>query len=214
MTRNMIDCTGQNAAAVNRLDTGATVIGWYSTGTADIAWTEADKALWPLATKVEIDQGYQSPKTTTATVRDVETSAWTADEAVKTDTWDAARPTIYTDADNLPSVLAEGWKGDLWLALPGWAVGDPLPEHGDCTVVAVQTDENVDNLYDKTIVLDDYWPEVKPPVVTDQTNWAWCHKCQTLFYGPGEKDSACPRGGTHVRGTESYVYTLTVTGTE
>lgn len=209
MIRTMIDCTGANAATVSRLDTGASVIGWYGTGTSQVQWTEADRKLWPLAAKVEIDQGYQSPDITVATVRDVEPECWETDNAVKTENWTAERPTIYCDADDLPGVVAAGWKGDLWLALPGWKTGDALPDHGDCTVVAVQTTENVNGLYDVSLVLDDWWPE-KP--VASQGDWAWCSKCQGLFFGPNESISACVRGGTHARGGDSYVYAVDVTG--
>lgn len=33
--------------------------------------------------------------------------------------------------------------------------------------------------------------------VVAQANWAWCHKCTSLFYKPQEAESHCPDGGTH-----------------
>jgi len=38
-----------------------------------------------------------------------------------------------------------------------------------------------------------------------QPNWAWCDKCQGLFYGPSQSSSYCPAGGRH-DGSESYSY--------
>jgi hypothetical protein len=38
-----------------------------------------------------------------------------------------------------------------------------------------------------------------------QADWAWCDKCQGLFYGPFQGSSLCPAGGRH-DGSESYSY--------
>jgi hypothetical protein len=211
MSKTMIDCTGANAVAVYNKRPDAAIVGCYVTGSTDVVWSDAEKALWSEKILVTIDQGYQSPEITTATVRDVETEAWSPTLAADKETWSptVARPTIYVDRDELPAVLNAGWKDDLWLALPGWAEGDPLPDHGDCTVVAVQN-ATVDDLYDTSIVLDQTWPD-KGSVSTmtvDQSAWAWCSKCQGLFYGPKKTESACPRGGTH-DDEGSFVYTLT-----
>ncbi len=40
-----------------------------------------------------------------------------------------------------------------------------------------------------------------------QRDWRWCSKCQGLFLGPNEPQSACPRGGAHT-GSESDNYSL------
>lgn len=37
--------------------------------------------------------------------------------------------------------------------------------------------------------------------------WAWCSKCQGLFYGPQQSASFCPAGGTH-NGSGSYKYLI------
>ena len=36
-----------------------------------------------------------------------------------------------------------------------------------------------------------------------QQDWAWCKKCQGLFYGPNVSSSRCPVGGTHTPPPES-----------
>lgn len=214
MSRAMLDCTGVNAVSAYEKLPDVAIVGCYVTGTEDVIWTEAEKELWAKAGKilVTIDQGYQSAEITAAIVRDVEPEAWAAEKAVDLDTWmrDVSRPTIYCDQTDLKTVLAAGWKGDLWLAIPGWADGNTLPEHGSCTVVAVQNAENTDNLYDTSIVLDEWWPakESVTTMTVDQSKWAWCKKCQGLFYGPAQAESACPRGGTH-DDQGSFVYTLT-----
>jgi hypothetical protein len=43
-----------------------------------------------------------------------------------------------------------------------------------------------------------------------QTGWAWCSKCQGLFYGPKQSSSVCPAGGTH-NGAGSDDYELSYT---
>jgi hypothetical protein len=49
-----------------------------------------------------------------------------------------------------------------------------------------------------------------PAANSSQTSWAWCQKCQGLFYGPYESRSVCPAGGTHDY-TESGIYVLRMT---
>jgi hypothetical protein len=46
---------------------------------------------------------------------------------------------------------------------------------------------------------------VSTPNVPVQDGWAWCPKCQGLFYGPNESTSVCPAGGTH-SASQSYGY--------
>jgi hypothetical protein len=159
----MIDCIGSNAYAVSR-ETSPQLIAGYDTGTSDILWTGLDWSFFPESVHVHIDQGYQSPAITTASVRDVEADAWDAGTAVVLSDWDAIRPTIYCDMDYLPSVLAAGWKGDLWLAIPGHTGNPPVVD--GCTVVAVQNTQNIADLYDSSIVYDSYWP-FNPPTEDD-----------------------------------------------
>lgn len=211
MSRVMIDCTGANAVDVHDKLPDTAIVGCYITGTSNIIWSDEEKDLWSShADLITIDQGYQSPALTTAVVRDVETDAWAAAKAVDRNTWDPAvvRPTIYCDQTDLVTVLAAGWHGNLWLAIEGWAEGDALPNVGPCTVVAVQNAQNIEDLYDSSIVLDQWWPNKETDVTTDQTGWKHCSKCQALFWGAKQTESSCPRGGAH-DDTGSYTYTLT-----
>jgi hypothetical protein len=41
----------------------------------------------------------------------------------------------------------------------------------------------------------------------EQSYWAWCDKCQGLFYGPFQSSSYCPALGQH-DGSESYNYVI------
>jgi hypothetical protein len=50
-------------------------------------------------------------------------------------------------------------------------------------------------------------PPTPTPVPSVQSGWLWCHKCQSLFFGPGATTSVCP-AGTHHDGTKSYNYSL------
>lgn len=46
-----------------------------------------------------------------------------------------------------------------------------------------------------------------PIVSGTQVNWRWCDKCQSLFYGPHQSVSVCPKGGQH-DGSKSFNYSL------
>jgi hypothetical protein len=156
----MGDAIHDNVAS---LPAGLQLVAGYVTGTPDIQWTAADWARFPGIPHVTIDQGYQSPPVTTATVRDVEAGAWTVSSAVDRTNWTAARQTIYCDQATLPGVLQAGWQGDLWLAIVGWQPGQSLPAAPGCTVVAVQNQQNVGSLYDLSVVLDPTWPYAAGP---------------------------------------------------
>jgi hypothetical protein len=154
-----------DAIAVNAINiplSGLDLAAGYDTGTPGIKWTAADWARFTGITQVHIDQGYQSPPVTTSTVRDVEPGAWGVAAAVDLSTWATARPTIYCDQYDLTrpgGVLASGWHGDLWLAIPGWQPGQPLPATPGCTVVAVQNAlGDAHGTYDLSIVIDPAWP--------------------------------------------------------
>lgn len=133
----------------------------YVTGPPDIQWTAAQLA----TAAVTIDQGYQSPPVTTATVRDAEPGAWPPGGAtVRLSDWSASRPTIYCDETYLPGILAAGWQGCLWLAIPGWQTGQALPSAPGCEIVAVQNQQDVNGAYDLSVVLDPTWPEASMPL--------------------------------------------------
>jgi hypothetical protein len=197
MTRRMGDAIHVNVGALAAAGPWDLVAG-YVTGSPDIVWTAADFARFPGIPIVTIDQGFTGSPVATADVRDVETGAWTAAAAVNRSGWTTARPTIYCNQSTLPSVLSEGWRGDLWLAIVGWQAGEALPSAPGCTIVAVQDQLDVANAYDVSTVIDPFWPlEDAMAVVTAQPNFLWCNKCQGIFYGPNQAQSVCPAGGTH-----------------
>lgn len=160
MTRIGYDCKGSNAQYVHDHFPKPDLIFWYGTGTSDIIWSAFERDLFPGIPHVEIDQGYKDKLPTVAQVRDVENGAWTVAAAVNRATWAAARPTIYCTRSTLPNVIAAGWKGDIWLAWPGWK-GEPLPAHPGCTIVAVQDQWN--QYFDRSTILDPNWPNQSPP---------------------------------------------------
>ena len=151
---------GATAANVDSIPhAGLALVAGYTTGTPDIQWSAADWAKFPSAVHVTIDQGYGAHDMD-ADIRDVEPGAWTPADAVKLDGWTAARPTIYCDRNDLPAVLAAGWKGDLALAIP-----EPEPELPPsvpgCDVVAVQFKFNP--TWQLWVVFDEHWPQKPPP---------------------------------------------------
>lgn len=151
----MIDCTHDNVQAVHARFPNADMVAWYGTGSPGIDWTPADRLLWPHAVMVEIDQGGAHTPQLNAPIRDVENGAWTIGNAVKTAGWTAPVPTIYCARNTLPSLHAEGWRGAVWLAWPGFA-GTTPPDISPAHCVAVQ---NVfGDIYDSSIVFDDAWP--------------------------------------------------------
>lgn len=163
MTVTGYDATHDN---VGSLPTVADVVMGYDTGTPDIMWTAADWHRFPTMRHVHIDQGANGSPVLTATVRDVETGAWTPDAAVRdTVGWNPARPTIYCNMSTLPAVLNAGWRRDLWLAIPSDAPPTQPPVVPGCTVVAVQW--RFAGPFDQSVVFDHDWPEAsgsRPPI--------------------------------------------------
>jgi|SRR5215469_7344905 len=159
MTRTMGDAIHDNVSALAGVS-GLELVAGYVTGSPDIVWTAADWARFPGIPHVEIDQGFTGAPVYSATVQDVETGAWTPGSVPS---WQshctAPRPTVYCNQSTLPAVLATGWRGNLWLAIPGWQNGAALPSAPGCTVVAVQNQLDVASAYDLSTVLDPTWPE-------------------------------------------------------
>lgn len=202
MTRKMGDAIHDNVSALAAVP-GLQVVAGYVTGSPDIVWTAADWARFPGIPHVAIDQGFTGAPVYSATVQDVETGAWAP---ASVPNWQAhctaPRPTVYCNQSTLPAVLATGWRGNLWLAIPGWQTGNTLPSAPGCTVVAVQNQLSVANEYDLSVVLDSTWPEAVVTIPSSpnpqlQNGWQFCPKCQGLFYGPGVARSVCPAGGQH-----------------
>jgi Putative peptidoglycan binding domain len=166
MARTMGDATGANASALTLRP--LQLVAGYDTGTPDIKWTDSDWAMFPGKVQVHIDQGYGDTRSAEAhaLVFDVEAGAFSPDQAaalIAAST--AARPTIYVNRDNEDATVASArqapnWKGDIWLAYPGWRPGMPLPVPPGCQIVAVQDTYTAD--YDLSYVLDDSWPDIPP----------------------------------------------------
>ncbi len=153
----MGDATHDNVAALAAVQGSLQLVAGYVTGTSDIQWTSSDWAQFPGKTLVTIDQGATGSPVPSAIVRDYEPGAWYT-EAVVTGPWTPARPTIYCDQTDLPTVLGYGWQGALWLAIIGWESGDALPSAPGCEIVAVQNQQDVNDAYDLSVVLDSTWP--------------------------------------------------------
>lgn len=157
MTRRMVDATGDNAALVLAMP-DVDLIGAYITGLEGVPWSLANLALIPKGKLVAIDQASGNAPNYSATVQDVEPLCYTAAQVPG---WQAQctawRPTVYCDQNDFMDVLATGWRGDVWLAIPGWQIGDVLPNLMGCNLVAVQNN-TTDNRFDVSIVLDDTWP--------------------------------------------------------
>lgn len=164
MTRLMGDAIHDDVSQLAAVP-GLQLVAGYVTGSVDIVWTAADWAQFPGLPHVTIDQGFTGSPVADAIVRDVETGAWTPQNAVTGQPWTAARPTIYCNMSTLPAVLAAGWRGDLWLAMPGHT-GTP-PAIPGCNVVAIQ--DTFTASYDLSTVYDDTWPEPEAIPVTSYT---------------------------------------------
>jgi hypothetical protein len=156
----MADATSANAQA--GIDAGTDLLAIYVTGSADVQWTTAQQALIPAGvTVVTIDQGGTGSPVASANVRDVESGAWTASQAVSEQPWTAPRPTVYCSLDNLSGLSAAGWLGDVWVAdWTGSPPTSPTAVPDGMTCVAVQySDEGGGGTYDLSVVFDPTWPE-------------------------------------------------------
>jgi hypothetical protein len=148
---------------VSSIPPNAEVVMGYVTGSPSVKWTDADWSRFTTTRQVSIDQGFTGSPVPSATVRDVETGAWTPEAAVNGPAqWNARRPTVYCNQNTLPRVLAAGWKGDLWLAILSKFPPTVAPVVPNCTVVAVQY--RFAGTFDQSIVFDPYWPRKAPQV--------------------------------------------------
>ena len=193
MTRTMADAISANYGSLPPL--ADAIRAGYVTGSPDIQWTAAQLA----TATVTIDQGFTGSPVASATVRDVEAGAWTPVAAVNLTGWTAARPTIYCNQNTLPSVLAAGWRGDLWLAIITPQPPGSPPVVPGCTVVAIQYAQAVGAAYDLSVVFDDTWPNGDPmALVMAQSGWGTCQKCGALWATFTTSGNVCPAGGQHV----------------
>lgn len=151
----MVDATHANVTVARQSDVKPDIVAGYGTGSPDVRWVPPDWALWPGIPHVVIDQGFAGSPLPTATVRDVESGAWAPRNAVRLDGWHAERPTVYCSRDSLAEVISRGWRGDVWLAWPGYTFKSAPVFHG-VNVVAVQYTET--RVYDLSTVYDTTWP--------------------------------------------------------
>lgn len=224
----VIDCTGANLAAVDPPH-GALIAG-YTTGSGPVPWTPQQFAQHPGAVRID-----QSPVNTaadeTADVLDVERGAATIGDIPG---WVRAaqanviagtrpgqrRPAVYLNRSELTpaanALNAAGITGGVafWVAAPmneQEAAAMVATASGPFPVIGVQY--AFQSLFDVSVVSTAWLnavskaPENSQPGPGTQTGFKFCHKCQGLFWGPGEAISVCPRGAQH-DGTGSHVYTL------
>lgn len=163
MTRHMYDAIGANAAALESA-VHPDFVAIYLTGSPAIRYTSAEVQVYKeLKTVVRIDQGGQTSPQYVANVFDVEPGAWSMAAALEaTKRCTAPRPTIYCNRSEYATV-PRSYTGDLWIAAPG--LSDVQAEAfaaSDKRIVAVQ---NVwANIYDRSVVVDPYWPNLAPKV--------------------------------------------------
>lgn len=179
MTRIMYDFTHDNVAYMRQHFPNLPMIAFYGTGSPGIDWTDQDRALWPHATMVEIDQGASGSPVPTAAIRDVENGAWTPKSAVDITGWHADRRTIYGSRTSIAACIAEGWRGDVWLAEPN-TNPTSAPVIPGVNVVAVQN--NWQPNYDASIVFDDTWyPGVVPAPPGGELSVTVAHRTANMF---------------------------------
>lgn len=211
MTRDMVDATGDHA--LDAIGTNAELVAYYITGLPPVPWNATQIGMIPQwRVHVPIDQASGNAPQYGATVQDVEPNAYTPNSVPR---WQAnctaERPTVYCDQNDLPAILATHWIGDLWLAIPGWTEGQPLPSAPGCNIVAVQNRFNVNNAYDLSVVLDPTWPfrEVTTmPDITTDNGFQVCSKCFALYPAGNAAQSVCPAGGQHSTPAGWHQYAL------
>lgn len=162
MTRTMWDTI---SASIADIPSTATMVAGYDTGSSDILWTSSDWSKFNDAVRVHIDQAGPGAPTYSSTVMDVEPGCYSPSDVPNwTSKCTAARPTVYCDQSDLPSVMAV-WKGAIWLAAPGMSDANAVALAASNTqIVAVQNVQA--GTYDQSVVIDEYWPEVKPVATT------------------------------------------------
>src|SRR5215469_8205772 len=185
MTRLMVDATHDGVPYIPQVG----MVAGYVTGSPDIAWTPSDWAHFPGKVLVTIDQGYTGAPRYDANVMDIETGAWSVGHVTD---WmnhaTQARPTVYVNRGNeqaacAAALLSPRFKGDVWLAYPGWDESMPLPMlPNGCNYVAVQNTYSLH--YDESVVFDNDWPAA-PVVVPPVTNWTEAMMQQLPLTGPG-----------------------------
>lgn len=222
------DCTGANLGSFP-VPPGDLIAG-YVTGSGEVPWTPAQFSRYPGAVRID-----QSPALgafdETADVYDLEANAGTLDNLP---TWvhgawhswttgirpGQRKPCLYCSRSTVtPAVnalLSAGITNGvyLWVADetgPVEAMQEVQAASGPFPVIGRQYTFTPN--YDVSVVSAAWLGDVSKaagnpkPQPGTQAGWAFCNKCQSLFYGPGIAVSHCPAGGPH-NGDNSHSYTL------
>ena len=175
MTRTMYDAISANASVL--VPFKPTMVAIYLTGSPDIRWTQTQVDLFSTQVEfVRIDQGGATSPQYMADVVDVEPNAWSMTAAIEQfiPHCTAPRPTIYCDRNDYEEIPTS-YTDDIWLAAPGLSDAECLALAAvDRRIVAVQNTDA--GSYDKSIVIDPYWPERAPVGNT---------RVQVEYYKPG-----------------------------
>lgn len=158
MTTYMIDATHANLSRAMQAIRHAQVVAIYVTGSTDIEETKADIASLPEGMPVvTIDQAGPGSPVPGAIVRDVESGAWTVEEAVKKEGWEPSngRRCIYCSPANGDKLDVLGWDEDVWIVAES-----PVPYvRPGLHIVAQQYLLDQENgTYDVSQVYDPTWP--------------------------------------------------------
>lgn len=224
----VLDCTGSNVGSFPVLP--GQLLAGYVTGSGDVPWTAAQFSRYPDA--VRIDQSpVNTPADMTADVYDLEANAGTiaglpewvhgAWASYSSGQRPGQRaPAVYASLSNVTAVVNALLAAGITHGVNLWVAGtmDAVrAEHliasanGPFPIIGVQYEFH--GLFDVSLFSGKWLgtrsgnPAAPHPQPGTQTGWAFCGKCQGLFYGPGVVDSHCPAGGPH-DGTHSHSYTL------
>ena len=190
----------------------------YTTGSG-IAWTPAQFAAHTTphpAVRIDQDAGAADP---TADILDVERGAATLQEIVhwltlaRASFINATRPGqrwpgIYLSLSDLTSavtILQTAGISNVPFGIPDLTNrNDAIAKVSSATgpFPRVWQQYQFGSQFDSGIVSETWLTKVSakvtpPPPPTTQAHWAWCRKCQTLFYGPNVNVSRCTAGGQH-----------------
>lgn len=212
--RSMADAIGANW--LDAINANTDIVAVYVTGIAPVPWSPAQIDAIPAGKSVvTIDQASGNAPQHSATVQDVEPNCYSpADVPAWQAQCTAERPTVYCDRSDLPAILATGWTGNLWLAIPGWMPGSPLPSAPGCAIVAVQNQFDVNGTHDLSVVLDSTWPHKEVNTLGDiasDNGFQVCSKCFCLYPSGNAAQSVCPAGGQHSTPAGWHRYALQFT---
>jgi hypothetical protein len=216
----MCDATHENIA---HLPPGQSL--GYSTGTETVKWTQADWAAHPGAVRLDQSPTVEPEIDAASDGDDYENSAVTLGElaprahqriaAFKAGTRPGQRrPIVYCSRVNVHDVadalIAGGIKGTVTgfggLGVADWnndltAARDEVANASGPFPIVWRQYANM-GTFDAGVASVPWLTTTSaapppPPQHIIQSGWRWCHKCQSLFYGPNQARSRCAAGGTH-----------------